>query len=323
MLIANNAESRAGSGMILTTGVLRSSDGQVVVTDLGSSFSKNLPVGAVELTETYATHFEFLTPEAEWRNLAVTPRFPETAESALRMWKEATGEELDGAILVDPFTLQALLVGTGPLTVDGREIASDTVLDYLLHDQYLDIDVSFTNTERRTKERLVAQSVLERVQGRDLDLVEMVPALLDAAERRHLMLWSPQDERQQVWHETGVDGELEPTSLMVSSSNRSPSKLDYFVEIRTELTSEIVDGIREVELLIAIDNTVDPAVEPQYVAGPADASLAGPGEYVGLVTLEPSWCCQQRSVRWRRGSVSGRCRWSDAHHRDHRSSHAG
>jgi len=285
LLIANNAESRAGSGMILTTGVLRTSDGQVVVTDLGSSFAKNLPVGSIELTETYTKHFQFLTPEAEWRNLAVTPRFPETAESALRMWKEATGEELDGVVLVDPFMLQALLVGTGPLAVDDREISAENVLDYLLHDQYLEIDVSFTNTERRTKERLVAQSVLDRVQGRDLDLVEMVPSVLDAAERRHLMLWSPDDDRQLIWSDTGVDGELEANSLMVSSSNRSPSKLDYFVEIRTELTSEIVDGIREVEVLIAIDNTVDPSKEPQYVAGPADESFAGPGEYVGLVTL--------------------------------------
>ena len=285
LLIANNAESRAGSGMILTTGVFRSSNGQIVVTGLGSSFAKNLPVGSVELTETYTTHFEFLTPEAEWRNLAVTPRFPETAESALRMWTEATGEELDGVILVDPFVLRALLVGTGPVTVEDSEIRSDTVLDYLFHDQYLDLGEEFTNTERRAKELLVAVSVLDRLQRRDLDLVEMVPAVLAAAERRHLMLWSPRDDRQRVWRETGVDGELEANSLMVSSSNRSPSKLDYFVEIKAQLTSEIVDGIREVELLLAIDNTVDPAMEPRYVAGPIAGSLAEPGEYVGLVTL--------------------------------------
>ena len=45
LLIANNAEMRAGSGMILTTGVLRTSDGQIVLSDLGSSFFRNFEQG--------------------------------------------------------------------------------------------------------------------------------------------------------------------------------------------------------------------------------------------------------------------------------------
>ncbi len=285
LLIANNAEARAGSGMILTTGVLRARDGSIEVTDLGSSFSRNLEEGSVTLTQTYEDHFGFLTPEAEWRNLGVTPRFPETAESALRMWEAATGEVLDGVMLVDPFLLKALLVGTGPLELEDRVVEADTIVDYLLHDQYLSIDVNFTNTERRAEERLVAAAALAEVQNRDLDLAAMVPELLEAAERRHLMLWSPDRERQQVWADTGVDGELQADSLMVSISNRSPSKLDYFVEVRTQITTEVVDGRREVELLMAIDNTVDPDDETVYIAGPADGSRARPGEYIGLVTL--------------------------------------
>jgi len=285
LLIANNAEMRAGSGMILTTGVLRSADGEIVLTDLGSSFRKNLEVGEVELTATYEDHFKFLTPEAEWRNLAVTPRFPETAESALRMWEAATGELLDGVMLVDPFMLKALLEGTGPISVGDTVINADNVIDYLLNDQYTRLDVSLTNPERRGQEREVAVAVLTQMLDRDLDLAKLVPALLAAADRRHMMLWSPDAARQRAWSDAGVDGELVANSLMVSSSNRSPSKLDYFIEIRAGLTTEVVDGVREVELMIALDNTVDPAVEHAYVVGPVDGSTAAPGEYIALVTL--------------------------------------
>lgn len=285
LLIANNAEMRAGSGMILTTGVLRSADGKIELTDLASSFRKNLEIGEVELTSTYEEHFEFLTPEAEWRNLGVTPRFPETAESALRMWEAATGERLDGVMLVDPFMLEALLQGTGPISVGDTVVDADNVIAYLLHDQYANLDVSFTNSERRGQEREVAAAVLTQLLDRDLDLVKLVPALLDAADRRHMMLWSPDASRQRAWSDAGVDGELVANSLMVSSSNRSPSKLDYFIEIRAGLTTEVVDGVREVELMIALDNTVDPEVEHVYVAGPVDGSSAAPGEYIALVTL--------------------------------------
>jgi len=285
VLIANNAEMRAGSGMILTTGVLRSSNGTIVLTDLASSFRKNLEVGQIELTATYEEHFKFLTPEAEWRNLAVTPRFPETGESALRMWEAATGEKLDGVMLVDPFMLEALLQGTGPVTVGETVISADNVIEYLLHDQYANLDIEFTNAERRGQEREVAAAVLSQLLDSDLDVVKLVPALLEAADRRHLMLWSPDDSRQRAWSDAGVDGELVANSLMVSSSNRSPSKLDYFIEVRAGITTEVVDGLREVELMIALDNTVDPDVEHVYVAGPVDGSTSAPGEYVALVTL--------------------------------------
>ena len=285
LLIANNAEMRAGSGMILTTGVLRTSDGQIVLSDLGSSFFRNLNKGEVELTTTYEDHFKFLQPEAEWRNLAVTPRFPETAESALRMWEAATGEALDGALLVDPFFLKALLAGTGPLDVDGKIISENNVIEYLLHDQYLDFDVDFSNAERRAQERLVAAAALTQLHRGQLDVAKLVPALLSAAEGRHIMLWSPDDDRQRAWSEAGVDGGLTADSLAVSVSNRSPSKLDYFIELRAGIGSEAVGGVREIELMIVIDNTVDASSEPVYVVGPVAGSTAIPGEYVGLVTL--------------------------------------
>ena len=116
-------------------------------------------------------------------------------------------------------------------------------------------------------------------------MAKLVPALLSAAEGRHIMLWSPDDDRQRAWSEAGVDGELTADSLAVSVSNRSPSKLDYFIELRAGIGSEAVGGVREIELMIVIDNTVDASSEPVYVVGPVAGSTAIPGEYVGLVTL--------------------------------------
>jgi hypothetical protein len=287
LLVANNAEMRAGSGMILTTGVLRAENGLVVVSDLGLSFARNLEVGAVELTTTYEEHFGFLTPEAEWRNLAATPRFPETAESALRMWNAATGESLDGVVLIDPYMLSALMKGTGPAVIDGVEYDSDSILQYLLHDQYLTIDVEQTNTERRAQERTLAPLVLGALAGGNLDVATLLPAVIDALEQRHLMLWSPDGDRQSAWADADLDGELDADSLMVSSQNRSPSKLDYFIEVRAGLSSQIVGDVRRVELQIALDNTVDIAVEPWYVTGPQpwDDTPVQVGEYVTLLTV--------------------------------------
>ncbi|MBN4047666.1 DUF4012 domain-containing protein, partial [Acidimicrobiaceae bacterium AH-315-P05] len=287
LLVANNAEMRAGSGMILTTGVVRTDGGAVIVTDLGSSFRRNLEPGTVELTQTYEDHFGFLTPEAEWRNLGVTPRFPETAESALRMWEASTGERLAGVMLMDPFMLAALMEGTGPVTIDGDVYDSSSVIDYLLHDQYLTIDRDQTNTERRAQERALAPVVLTALTAGSLDAAKLLPALIGAAERRHLLMWSPDSERQEAWVQAGLDGDLEADSLALSLSNRSPSKLDYFVEVRAALTTEVEGTVRHVELEVAIDNTVEVANEHWYIAGPQpwDDTPVLPGEYVSLVTI--------------------------------------
>lgn len=286
LLIANNAEMRAGSGMILTTGVLRTQGGAVVVTDLGSSFYRNLEPGAVELTKTYEDHFGFAEVETEWRNLGLTPRFPETAESALRMWQAATGEALDGVILVDPFMLEALLAGMGPVTVDGLDYTEDNILEYLLHGQYLTIDVEQTNTERRQAERSLAPAILSAALTRDHDLDEFVPKVARALAGRHLLLWSPDADRQAAWAEAQLDGELVPNSLSLAFSNRSPSKLDYFIEVRTGMKASVEGDVRSVEVEIAIDNVVDPSEEPLYITGPqpTDETPVELGEYVVLVT---------------------------------------
>jgi hypothetical protein len=85
LLLGNNAEMRAGSGMFLTVGTLTVSDGRLDVGEIVPTFDFQLPEPVTVDTD-LAARWGWLEPGREWRNLGVSPRFDVTAEQASRMW---------------------------------------------------------------------------------------------------------------------------------------------------------------------------------------------------------------------------------------------
>ena len=85
VLVANNAEMRAGSGMFLSVGVASFADGAFSVGDFRPTPDFNLPAGSVAVPPDLQNLWGFLHPTEEWRNLASTPRFDVSASLAAQM----------------------------------------------------------------------------------------------------------------------------------------------------------------------------------------------------------------------------------------------
>ena len=100
-----------------------------------------VPPGPVPITGDLAARWGWTDPSEEWRNLAMSPKFDETAALAAQMWKAKTGEAVDGVIAIDPIGLQGLVEVSGPVVVDGKLITKDNVVKEILLQSYLDYEV--------------------------------------------------------------------------------------------------------------------------------------------------------------------------------------
>jgi len=240
----------------------------------------------VPLEGDLADRWGWLGPNNEWRNLMLSPQFDVAAPLAAQMWVSAGNQPVDGVLALDPVTLRGLLLATGPVTVDGRRIGPDNVVDELLHGQYLRFRDPAETAERREGLGEVARNAFEALNSRPLPITALIDGLSTAARGRHLMLWSATPEEQMGWAALDIAGSLGPDSIMVSILNRCGLKLDPFLRVSAEIRFQKSDGGTGTEVHVQIDmeNTV-PVGEPVYVSGPNQESGVGEGVYLGILTL--------------------------------------
>ena len=287
LLGANNAEMMLASGMHLSVGQLTVSDGEFELPGLTPS-AAFFPVEAASAVDEDVTgRWGSLKPENDFRKLSYSARFDEfTGPQAIETWRAATGREVDGAIAVDPFVLDALLDVLGGVEVDGIAYSSGQALAYLLQDQYAEFDKSETQ-ERRDRLSELATAVVEKFGDTSWDPVELISALKPLARGRHILVYSTDPVEQRAWDQLGVSGTLTGNETGVFLLNLGGAKLDPFFDMSVD--AEIVEepgGGYEVTYEIRIRNRAPASGLPQYTTGPWESlGLPSAGTYVGQVAV--------------------------------------
>lgn len=302
MLVANNSEMRAGSGMFLSVGQIDFSVGSLAATDFRPAGDLHLDARvAPDISDPdMAARWGPLNPNLEWRNLGVTPRFDATAPLAARMWPAAGGHPVAGVLALDPVALKAVLAATGPVTVGDRTIDDGNVTDLLLHDQYATLstvasDLEAAQVRRREQMGLIAKATLGALQKGDWSVAQLASGLADAARGRHILIWSAFEAQQRGWEAAGVAGLLDQSSLMVSVLNRGGNKLDHFLDVRTDLRIAGHAKSADAVLSITIANNA-PVGESSYIEGPHPDSGLPAGGYAGLVSVNVPGFAEDVSV---------------------------
>lgn len=278
---ANNAEMRAGAGSFLSAGELVMQNGELSLGEMRPTGDLLLPPDKAPPIgdEDFAARWGYLKPNEEWRNLSVSPRFPASAQLAVRMWQVANpGAAVDGVLALDPVALQQMLEATGPV----EEVNADNVIGLLLHDQYSVLDAGLTfevQQARRDVLGSIARRIVDKLSTGPFDVGTLAKGLADAARGRHVLAWSPRPDQQAAWEAAGVDGGLSADSLSVALLNRGGNKLDQFMDVDASLSLG-----PQSELRVTVRNNT-PDGENVYVAGPFPGSGVGKGDYAGLLSI--------------------------------------
>ena len=280
---ANNAEMRAGSGMFLEMGALQTSGGALHLEDVRSVAAVPVPPGSVPLEGDLRDRWGWLNPNNEWTQLMLSPRFDVQAPLAARMWAASGGAPVDGVLVVDPVSFAGLLRATGPVQVEGRTISADSVVQELLHDQYLR---HTAGEQRQRKEELgdLVQATFRALDTGGWSVTDLAQGMQPVLAGRHVLAWSARPEEQADWSAAGVDGSLGPDSLLVAMSNRGANKLDYFQRVFGEVAVERAGDESLVTLQLRVRNTV-PTGEPLSVSGDTEGTGAGEGGYLAILSV--------------------------------------
>ena len=288
LLVANNAEMRAGQGMFLDAGMLSIDQGHIHLGDLYDTGTIPVTPGAVPISGDLAARWGWLLPSQDWRNLGLTPNFDEIGPVAASMWRAVEHEKVEGVISIDIAALQQLLEVTGPVTVsDGSVVSASNVVQLLMHDEYEGLTFSSSQAQVARASLLgsLARATLGALQDRSLDLTTLATAMSTATSGRHVELWSSNPSDESAWAEGGVAGKLTNDSLLAAVLNRSGAKLDQYLSVRCALSITSGRTSSTATLSVTMANSTPPGQSP-YIAGPYPGLGTVYGQYVGFLAVD-------------------------------------
>jgi len=235
--------------------------------------------------------FGFMEPTRVWQSVNVTADFGTSGTVMADMYRQATGQSVDGVIALDVPALAALLRVLGPVSVPGiaEPITADNAARILLHDLYEGVPPLSDPSNRRERLGEVTKSLVERITTGSRDVLGLGKELGDAAAGGHLRLWSRNAGEEAVFERTGLGGGPADTeadrTIHVAVENRTATKLDYYVKPSVKSEVELTRaGTAIVRTTVTIDNKAPVGGPPSYQLGP-DGVTKQPGDYRAWVLL--------------------------------------
>ncbi len=310
----NPAELRGTGGLIGAYSTLRVEDGRfrfspfVPIHNLESPPLRSIPPPNADFSANYD---QFRRGGRFWTSINVMPDFPSVAQAILSSYEAATGTELDGVILADPFAEAALLAASGPIRLPGYdvEIGADNVVTFTTNEAYS----VFTDPVRRKRVLGdVARAAFERFVNQPSADFGDLKELIDAAGERHIQVFSEDPSMQAALNATAIGGALRPPRadgdlLSVVVNSAAGSKVDFYQERNISYSVDLGDdGAATAELELTLRNTAPTSGPPRYVIGPFPVvdGGAGPilrgleaGESVALVNVYCGADCIPREAR--------------------------
>jgi len=284
LLVANNAEMRAGSGIALDAGTIHLDRGAISFTHLQDTGTLVGQFPGVEPTGDLAARWGFDYPQTDLRELFMSPQFPANAALAARMWEAHTGERVDGVLLVDVQALDDLLPVIGPVSADGVTLDSGNAVEYLLEGQYAGVADASVEAARHERLGAIAEAVFARLEAPGIPLTAIARALGRAIDGRHLLAWSSDPRIESDWVAAGAGGQVEGNEMLLALINQGADKLDPYQRVSAVLSTAASSETTRVTLRVTIDNTT-PETLTGYAAGGAPGT-APAREYAGYASLD-------------------------------------
>jgi hypothetical protein len=295
--IQNTAEPRATGGLIGSYGIVRADRGRFTQEHVGSDNElTDPPRPVVSLGPEYDDRYARFGAAGSWRSANLSPDVPTVGRILTALWKDRTGQRLDGVILVDATALAHLLNATGPVRLaDGTRLTSRNAVDVLLRDAYRRFPRS-QDAQRNDYLQQVAKLVFAKLQAPGLSPSKLLREGARAVGGGHLQVWSTDNAVEARLRDSAAGGALPRTSpyLRVVPQDAGGSKLGYYLRTKVEYDArrrgEAVDlgAGPEVEeegfVRITLTNTAPRSGLPEYVTLRADAPDGKPRP-VGQIKL--------------------------------------
>ena len=273
-----NAEARGTGGLLGGFGVLRFDNGVPSVDDLAPTTELDKPFTPLVMEPDYVEMYGFGDPTTDYRNSNFSPHFPYTAQIWRSMWSQQTGDNVDGAIAIDPVALSYILGAVGPVTLgDGEVVTTENVVELTEATAYIRYPTDQTARKQYLQE--IAQNVVKKITGPVPSPRMLFDALGRAVSEGRIALWSASATEQGILEQTPL-GHAVPTDdapySQVVINNLGGNKLDYYLRRDLGYTAtECTSRTRDSTVTVRLSSTVPPGL-PDYVAGSGGLVASAP-----------------------------------------------
>jgi hypothetical protein len=273
LIFQNLSESRSLGGKAGAVAVVEADHGRITLTRQGGArdvptFDK--PVRTIDGAALYDP-----SPARYFQNVTQVLDYRLAGSLARQMWRQRTGEEVDGVVATDPVALSYLLKGAGPVTLaDGTQLTAQNTVQRLLNDVYQQVD---DPVAQDAFFETAAATVFRQLLGGDGDAATMVSALARASGEHRVLVWSAHEKEQARLNGTVLAGNLparekrNPT-FGVFLNDGTGSKMSYYLERSISLTNVCRDDGRRGDRL---DLTMTSTAPDHGLS----VSVTGPGTY--------------------------------------------
>jgi hypothetical protein len=243
VILVNNAELRGAGGILSGLGTFSVRDGDLSLGRfyyhgrLAEDPPRRVPAPP-DFEERFARYFANST---EWVNATASPDVPDVALVASRLFELTTNQPTDGAIVVDPRGLSALLPPDAEIRLSGGgAILAQDLSQYVYSDSY-ERTGSKHGRRRQAVLQLGAEAFKTIIEG-NLANKSTLEAAGAAVAGQHLRIVSFDDNEQTILTELGVSGELSTDAtdkVLVTVQNLGGDKLDFWMRRSVRHSCEI------------------------------------------------------------------------------------
>lgn len=230
VLSQSPAEARGTGGLLGGYSLLEVSNGSLEIVRSGPRAElKSAGEPVLDLGAEFNDHYGGNGPTLGWINSNLSPHYPYAARIWMELWKRQYGEQLDGAVLLDPVALSYLLSATGPVPLtDGTVVTPQNVVDLTLRDVYARFA---DNTRQDAFLQQISTGVATALTDRPVGGAALAAGLSRAVQERRLLLWSTDTEVQEKLADEAISGSLpEGRPAVGDVIVDAGSKLDYYLE---------------------------------------------------------------------------------------------
>ncbi|RUP27206.1 MAG: DUF4012 domain-containing protein [Mycolicibacterium sp.] len=265
-----NAEVRGTGGILGGFGILRFDNGTPTVNALGPNTELAGPFKPLDLGLEFGQEYGYTNPTTDFRNSNLSSHFPYAAQIWRSMWEQQTGQEVDGAIALDPVALSYVLGATGPVAMhDGELITAENVVELTESTAYR----RFPDDQAARKQYLqdIANAVVRKMTTAVESPRKLLDALGRAAGERRIAIWSASPEAEKLLEQTplahSIPDDASPYAAVILN-NLAGNKVDYYLREQVTYQAEGCTGAtRNSTVTVKLTSTVPDVPLPEYVAG--------------------------------------------------------
>jgi Protein of unknown function (DUF4012) len=272
----NEAESRGTGGLPGAFAIIEANHGKLAFTAMESDSTLGGVAANVNLGPDYAHLYDAATPTTFYANGNISPNFPYAAQIWASMWKNYSGQKVNGVIAIDPTALSYLLAVTGPATLPDKSqvnaanaVALTQATNYAMFPGTSQADVD----QRKAYLLQVAAAASKTIIDTRSEPKALLRAAGQAAGERRFLVWSADPTIQGDLAQTSLAGIIPVTTapyVGMSIVNAGGNKLDYYLDRSLTWQATGCGPTRASSVTITLTNNAPAAGLPSEVTNRSD-----------------------------------------------------